>query len=78
MLDEGPDLPVELDDNGALHLRQEFEIPDGTLAVRMQTGDLPVTIIGWIGSSEQLPDLLESVAKEIREMLGSDASAPTD
>lgn len=34
----------------------------------MQVGNSPVTCAGWIAANEDLPDLLESLAKEFREI----------
>lgn len=71
-----------MDDEGAVHLEQDFDVPDGAMPIRMQTADLPVTVIGWIASAADLPDLLESVAAELREVLRArtpgdgDPSAP--
>lgn len=56
-----------MDENN--HLIQDFEIPEGTLPVRMQTGDSAVTIVGWIATFEDLPQLLEGLAKEFREIM---------
>lgn len=60
------------------HLIQDFEVPEGALPVRAQVGDLPVTIVGWVASGDDLPQLFESLARELREMMGQDAAAPTD
>jgi hypothetical protein len=63
-----------MDDDGAVHLEQDFPIPDGTIPIRMQTGDLPVTIIGWISDGAFLPGLLRETADEIERILLSRAS----
>lgn len=65
ILDESPDLPVTPDN----HLVQEFEIPEGAYPVRMQTGSAPVAIVGWVTDGESLPELLESVAAELRKVM---------
>jgi hypothetical protein len=41
----------------------------------MQVGDSPVTVAGWIASNEDLPDLLEGLAKEFREIMESRENA---
>ena len=59
---------------------ETFEIPEGALPVLMQVGNSPVTCAGWIAANEDLPDLLESLAKEFREINESreNASTPGD
>jgi hypothetical protein len=62
---ELPELGVD-DVDGVHVLRQDFEVPEGALPVRMQTGDLPVTIIGWVdGGRGSMQGLLRSVADEL-------------
>jgi hypothetical protein len=68
--------PFDLDDNGVAILDQDFPIPDGALPVRMQTGDLPVTIIGWIADAAALPGLLRNVADETEKLLNDSAETP--
>jgi hypothetical protein len=43
--------------------------PADALEVRMQVGDLPVTVIGWIDDSAALPGLLRSVADETERIM---------
>lgn len=63
---DGADLET---DGGVLFLRQKFEVPEGTMPVRMQVGGLPVTIIGWTdGSPGALPGLLRDVANEVEKI----------
>lgn len=66
---------TEVGDDGEERLVQEFPIPDGAIPVRMQTGDLPVTIIGWISEGSGLPGLLRSVADETERIMNSRAEA---
>lgn len=62
------DLSVEEVD-GVRVLVQDFEIPEGTLPVRMQVGDAPVTIVGWVTAGDgNLSSLLRSVAHEVDEI----------
>lgn len=69
---------IELGDGGELRLVQEVDVPEGALAVRMQVGDLPVTIIGWIAGAEALPDLLRNVAAETEGIMRDSAEAAGD
>lgn len=55
---------------------QDFPIPEGALPVRMQTADLPVTIIGWIADASALPGLLRKVADETERILRDRAETP--
>jgi hypothetical protein len=41
---------------------QDFPIPDDAMAIRIQVGTMPLTVVGWITSGEALPFLLRSVA----------------
>jgi hypothetical protein len=66
----------DLNEDGVPVLRQEVELPIGALPVRMQTGDLPVTIIGWIADAAALPGLLRSVADETEKLLNDSAETP--
>lgn len=50
-------------------LVQDFEVPDGTLPVRMQVGDAPVTIIGWVApGTGNVQSLMREVATELDEI----------
>ncbi len=61
-------LPVSIVD-GVRVLEQEFEVPDGALPVRMQVGDAPVSIIGWVTpGSGAVPALLRDVASEVERI----------
>jgi hypothetical protein len=71
---EGDDYDAPANEDGVRVLRQEFVVPEGTMAVRMQVGDLPVTIVGWISGSESLPGLLRDVSDELERILIERAS----
>jgi hypothetical protein len=46
-----------------------FEVPEGSLPVRMQVGEQSVTVVGWIApESGTLPGLLRELATEIEEI----------
>jgi len=53
--------------------RQDFVVPEGAYPVRMQVGQLPVTIIGWIDDSASLPNLLRDIAKELEKVMSERA-----
>jgi hypothetical protein len=67
-----------MDGNGALHLRQEFEIPEGCIPVRMQVGDAPVTIVGWVSDPDNLPELLCNLVDELRAIVSERAATSAD
>ncbi len=48
---------------------QDFPVPDDAMAVRMQVGDMPLTVVGWITAPESLPFLLRSVANEHEKIM---------
>lgn len=77
ILDESLDLPVTMDDDGNLHLKQAFEVPEGTLPVRMQVGGAPVTIVGWVATADALPELFENIAEELRKVM-AERDTPND
>ena len=70
IIEEGSVPPENLEvDGGVLFLRQDFEVPEGAYPVRMQVGDLPVTIIGWTnGEPGSLTALLRNVADELEKI----------
>jgi hypothetical protein len=69
IIQEDEDVPVYLTDAGVRVLEQDFQIPEGDIPVRMQVGDLPVSIVGWIAPGDgNLADLLENVAAEVRKI----------
>ncbi len=62
---DSDDLPVDEVD-GVRVLRQDFEIPDGKIGVRMQVGEAPVTVIGWVSPGEgNVSALLRNTADEL-------------
>lgn len=66
--EDSDDLPVEEVD-GVRVLVHDFEIPEGTIPVRMQVGDAPVTIIGWVVPGDgNVSALLRNVAHELEEI----------
>ena len=50
-------------------LDQDFPVPSDAYRVRMQVGDMPLTVVGWIGAPESLPMLLRSIADESEKNL---------
>jgi hypothetical protein len=72
---EDEDYPVEMGESGEVHLVQDFEVPNGAMAVRMQVGGAPVTIVGWVDSPEAVPDLLVEIAEELRSILAEREAA---
>jgi hypothetical protein len=62
---DSDDLPVDEVD-GVRVLRQNFEIPEGKIGVRMQVGEAPVTVIGWVSPGEgNVSALLRNTADEL-------------
>lgn len=64
---------VQMGENGEHILVQDFPIPVDAMAVRMQVGDLPVTIVGWITDGSALPGLLRNVADEAERIVNDRA-----
>ena len=50
-------------------LDQDFEIPEDAMAVRVQVGSMPLTVVGWITAADALPHLLRDVARSNEEAL---------
>lgn len=48
---------------------QDFPIPENAIAVRVQVGSMPLTVVGWISDPNSLPYLLRSVADANAEAL---------
>lgn len=60
--------PVRIED-GVRVLEQDFEIPEGMLPVRIQVGDAPVTVAGWVAPGHgNIGPMLRNVADEVERI----------
>jgi hypothetical protein len=62
--------PGDVDEHG-----QPFEVPEWALPVRMQVGDGPLTVVGWIAANEDLAPLLSNLADFYERLMEERASA---
>jgi hypothetical protein len=72
---DSDDLDAPLNEDGVRVLVQEFDVPEGALPVRMQVGDAPVTIVGWVAPGDgNIGNLFREIAREVDEIEASRAA----